>query len=84
MSKPSKPVLLSSTSPGLVQIEVLAADGVYQVYYQGQAIALRHSSQGSEYKYPKSCFPQRGHAQRLADRLNTMFDTTQFQVREIH
>mgnify|MGYP000338271228 CR=1 FL=1 len=63
--------------------QVLAADAIYAVYYQGKPINLRSASHIKDYpgpKYKKVSFSNSGHAFNLAERLNKKFKTKEFTV----
>jgi hypothetical protein len=85
MSRPKPKVILNYTDPKTYKSEqVLAADGIYAVFYQDQPINLRTiknsllSDIGLRYK--KSSFSNQGHAFNQAEKLNKMFKTDKFQV----
>ena len=63
--------------------EVLAAEGIWAVFYDGKPINLKSSSLVANYpgpKYKKVSFSNPGHAFNLAKKLNTLFNTTEFTV----
>ena len=63
--------------------EVLAAEGIWAVFYDGKPINLKSSSLVANYpgpKYKKVSFSNPGHAFNLAKKLNTMFNTEHFTV----
>ena len=58
--------------------------GVWIVMYQGRPIQVRRDHHyRNEKKYLPNCWSQRGGAQRQADRLNKLFQTTDFEIAEI-
>jgi hypothetical protein len=62
---------------------VLAAEGVWAVFFDGQAINLKTSNLLTQYpgpKYKKVSFSNPGHAKNLAKKLNTQFKTNKFTV----
>lgn len=68
-------------------IEVMMADAVWVVMYQNTAISIARrtwTADGTVVKYLRTNYSNRAHAYRLADRLNQMFDTDDFTVREIN
>jgi hypothetical protein len=87
MSRPKPRVILQSTNKKTYKMEeVLAATAIYAVFYEGQPINLKSSSIISNYpgpKYKKVSFSNPGHAFNLAQKLNNMFKTTEFQVYEL-
>lgn len=84
MSRPKPTVILSHTIPLSGKAEqVLAAEAIYAVFYDGKPINLKTVSNlllGNNYKYKKSSFPNSGHAFNLAEKLNKMFKTDLFAV----
>ena len=87
MSRPKPTVLLSiSNKETYKQEEVLAAEGIWAVFYDGKPINLKSSSLVSNYpgpKYKKVSFSNPGHAHNLAQKLNLMFKTNDFSVYEL-
>ena len=84
MSRPKPTVLLDYTDPKTYKSEqVLAADAVYAVFYDGAPINLRSLNSLINYpgpKYKKCSFGNKGHAFNLAEKLNKMFKTDKFKV----
>ena len=89
MSRPKPQILLDHTDPKTYKSsQVLAADGVYAVFYNGSPFNLRSldklgfnkAGKESGPKYRKVSFANKGHAFNLRDKLNSLFKTTQFQV----
>ena len=63
--------------------EVLAAEGIWAVFYDGKPINLKSSSLVANYpgpKYKKVSFSNPGHAHNLAKKLNEMFKCKDFSV----
>lgn len=83
MSRP-KPQILQEKSSGLYKSDqVLASQGIWAVFYQGQPINLRSVNTLISYpgpKYRKTAFANPGHAVNLARKLNTQFATQEFTV----
>jgi hypothetical protein len=67
------------------RIEVYHADAFYVVTYQGQPINICQYNVYSDAgkKYPKNGSAHISQARRLADRLNRIFDTTDFTVTKV-
>ena len=66
--------------------EVLAAEGIWAVFYDGKPINLKSSSLVANYpgpKYKKVSFSNPGHAHNLSQKLNLMFKTNDFSVYEL-
>ena len=84
MSRPKPTVLLTiSNKETYKQEEVLAAVGIWAVFYDGNPINLKSSSLVSNYpgpKYKKVSFSNPGHAENLAKKLNTLHKTDKFGV----
>lgn len=84
MSRPKPTILLEAVNRQNYKAEqVLDADAIYSVFYQGKPINLRTLSTIVSYpgpKYKKVSFSNSGHAFNLAARLNKMFGTEDFQV----
>ena len=83
MSRPKPTVLLEAVNKHTYKAEqVLEADAIYSVFFEGKPINLRSLSQIVSYpgpKYKKVSFSNPGHAFNLAERLNKIFTTTGFQ-----
>ena len=63
--------------------EVLAAEGIWAVFYDGKPINLKSSSLVANYpgpKYKKVSFSNPGHAENLAKKLNAQHSTDKFGV----
>lgn len=84
MSRPKPEVLLEAVNKHTYKAEqVLAADAIYSVFFDGQPINLRTLNTLVSYpgpKYKKVSFSNSGHAFNLAERLNKIFKTDQFKV----
>lgn len=84
MSRPKPRVLLESINKNTYKAEqVLDADAIYSVFYQGNPINLRTLHTLVSYpgpKYKKVSFSNPGHAFNLAQRLNKIFQTNEFNV----
>jgi hypothetical protein len=83
MSRPKPKILLENTDPITYKSEqVLDAEGIYAVFYQGKPINLRSLNKLVDYtsKYRKASFSNPGHAFNLKDKLNKLFKTTDFEV----
>jgi hypothetical protein len=89
MSRPKPTVLLDFTEPKTYKsTQILAAEAVYAVFYDGNPINLRSldklsfNKNGKEPgpKYRKVSFSNSGHAFNLCIKLNTLFKTDKFQV----
>jgi hypothetical protein len=84
MSRPRPTVLVEVTNRSTYKTEqVLAAEGVWAVFFDRQPINLKTSNLLVQYpgpKYKKVSFPNQGHAINLAKKLNAQFKTDKFSV----
>jgi len=84
MSRPKPKILLEAMHKDTYKADqVLAADAIYSVFYQGNPINLRTLNKLVSYpgpKYKKVSFSNSGHAFNLAEKLNQTFSTKEFQV----
>ncbi|NJO60941.1 MAG: hypothetical protein HC836_22605 [Richelia sp. RM2_1_2] len=87
MSRPKPDILLDYTDKKTFKSEqVLKADAVYAVFYDGQPINLRTKHSMLDYpgpKYKKCSFQNPGHAFNLAEKLNKLFKTDKFKVAKL-
>ena len=88
MARPKPVIILEHIDNKTYKVEqVLEADAVYAVFYQGRAINLRTLNHLISYpgpKYKKCSHGNSGHAFNLAERLNKMFKTTDFEVYKLN
>ena len=84
MSRPKPEILLELVNKTTYKAEqILSADAIYSVFYEGKPINLRTLHTLVSYpgpKYKKVSFSNSGHAFNLAERLNKMFNTDKFEV----
>jgi hypothetical protein len=84
MSRPKPTVLVESINKITYKTEqVLKADGIYAVFFDGNPINLKTANLLVQYpgpKYKKVSFSNAGHARNLARKLNTQFRTDKFTV----
>ena len=85
MARPKPTILLTYTDPSSYKSEeILEAEAIYAVFYQGKPFNLRtHLNSLQDYpgpKYKKVSFSNPGHAHNLAKKLNLTFGTEDFQV----
>jgi hypothetical protein len=87
MSRPKPQVLLSYTDPKTYKAEqILEAEAIYAVFYNGSPVNLRSLHTLLDYpgpKYKKCSFSNKGHAFNLAEKLNKLFKTDKFAVYEL-
>jgi len=84
MSRPKPQVLVELTNKSTYKTEqVLAAVGIWAVFFDGKPINLKTSNLLVQYpgpKYKKVSFSNQGHAINLAKKLNAQFKTDKFSV----
>lgn len=84
MSRPKPNIILDYIDSKTYKAEqVLKADAIYAVFFDGKPINLRTVSTAFDYpapKYRKSSFSNSGHAFNLAEKLNKLFKTDRFAV----
>jgi hypothetical protein len=84
MSRPKPQVLVEITDRSTYKTEqVLAAEGIWAVFFDGAPINLKTANMLVQYpgpKYKKVSFSNQGHAINLAKKLNTQFKTDKFSV----
>jgi hypothetical protein len=84
MSRPKPRILVEHTNRNTYRTEqVLAATGIYAVFYDDQPINLKTANLLISYpgpKYKKVSFSNQGHAVNLARKLNSQFKTDKFTV----
>lgn len=84
MSRPKPQVLAEITNKSTYKTEqVLAADGIWAVFFDNKPINLKTSNLLVQYpgpKYKKVSFSNQGHAINLAKKLNAQFKTDKFTV----
>jgi len=87
MSRPKPKVILDYTDPKTYKAEqILEAEAIYAVFYDGKPINLRSINSLLNYpaaKYKKVSFSNPGHAFNLAEKLNKLFKTDKFKVYEL-
>ena len=84
MSRPKPKVILEYTNKETYKVEqILNSDAIWAVFYKDQPFNLKSGSMVSSYpgpKYKKVSFSNSGHAFNLAEKLNKLFNTTDFAV----
>lgn len=85
MARPKPLILLEYINPKTFKAEqILEADAIYAVFYQGKPINIRTLSHLISYpgpKYLRVAFSgNSGHCFNLVEKLNKMFKTTEFTV----
>ena len=84
MSRPKPTILLEHTDRKTYKSEqVLAAEGIWAVFYKNKPFNLKSANVLNNYpgpKYKKVSISNPGHAFTLAKKMNTMFNTEDFTV----
>lgn len=84
MSRPKPQVLAEIANKTTYKTEqVLAAEGIWAVFFDGKPINLKTANLLVQYpgpKYKKVSFSNSGHAINLARKLNAQFKTDKFTV----
>lgn len=85
MSRLAPRVLLKHDTE-LATEEIIETDAIYAVFYKGEPFNIKNVNKfpkNSAPKYKKVSFANIGHAMNLRDRLNTLFESTDFTVVEL-
>jgi hypothetical protein len=84
MSRPKPKILLEYVDKASYKSEqILDAEAIWAVFYQGKPFNLKNSNALTNHpgpKYKKTSFSNPGHAHNLSKKLNKMFKTDNFQV----
>ena len=84
MSRPKPTILLEYIDKKTYKSDqILAADAIWAVFYQGKPFNLKTQNSLSSFpgpKYKKVSFSNPGHAFNLAERLNKLFQCSDFEV----
>lgn len=87
MSRPKPKVLLEYVNKKTYKAEqILEAEAIWAVFYQGKPFNLKSLNVLTSYpgpKYKKVSFSNPGHAINLAKKLNQMFNCEDFEVYEL-
>lgn len=87
MARPAPKVLISTGEETGVTTEILKGNGIWSLSFQGKPIQIRESifdTSGQRYFYPRCTYNNAGHCYNLADKMNELFGTDDFDVIELH
>lgn len=83
MARPKPNIIIDFVDKKYNAEQILEADAIYAVFYEGKPINIRTLNTLVNYpgpKYKKVSFSNSGHAFNLCDRLNKMFQVHKFTV----
>ena len=83
MARPKPNIIIENLDKKYNSEQILEADAIYAVFYEGKPINIRTLNTLVNYpgpKYKKVSFSNSGHAFNLADRLNKIFQMHKFTV----
>ena len=84
MSRPKPRIILEHINKKNYKAEqILEADAIWAVFYKGKPFNLKSFHSLTSYpgpKYKKVSFSNEGHAHNLAKKLNSTFNTEEFEV----
>lgn len=84
MSRPKPTVLVEHVDKKTYKnTQVLQSEGIWAVFYKGEAFNLKSANMLTNYpgpKYPKTSFSNPGHAINLAKKLNSLYSCNDFTV----
>jgi len=84
MSRPKPKILLEHIDKKTYKSDqILAAEAIWAVFYQGKPFNLKTQNSLSSFpgpKYKKVSFSNPGHAHNLAKKLNDLFNSDEFMV----
>jgi hypothetical protein len=84
VGRPNKEILLEHMDANGYSTEVLKVKGLWVVTYQGQPIGLRRTYRMDiSKKYPRTAYNNPAFAYNMMERLNTLYNTNEFNVLEI-
>jgi len=81
MARPAPTIILTAERT-TDELEILVSEGYWTVGYMGSPVSLRQrmwTQSGEKFKYPRTGFNNRAHCERLAERLNKLYNTDAFE-----
>ena len=84
VGRPNKEIILQHMDDNGYSTEILKVKGLWIVTYQGQPIGIRRTYR-MEYskKYPRTAYNNPAFAYNMMERMNALYNTTDFNVLEI-
>lgn len=80
----TSPDTLCSGQDGKRKLDILVSHDLFVVVYRGQFFAARSTgTREGDVQYGRVAFPHIGHAIRLMNKLNRLFDTDEFSVEPV-
>lgn len=82
MARPKTKTILKTEKNSIIY-EILEVESLYAVVYKDKIFSMRNTYptlSHSGTKYPKYVYPTKKVADNLAEKLNDLFDTTDFKV----
>ena len=82
MSRPKPKVLLEVIAPNFKSEQIVQANAIYAVFYRGKPCNIRILNKISHFgtKYRRVSFSNQGSAVNLAEKLNKLYSTDDFEV----
>jgi len=88
--RPKPRILLKTLDPKLkhIEVQVVPTQAYYIIQYDNKHINIIHENRSQHLwantrRYMKTGYPHPGHAERHAEKLNKLFNTDKFTVKEI-
>ena len=88
--RPKPRILLRTLDPRLkhIEVQIVPSEAYYVIMYDNKPMNIIHENRSQHLwtntrRYMKTGYPHRGHADRHCAKLNTLFDTDKFTVKEI-
>jgi hypothetical protein len=85
MSRPSRETIITIETPDC-QIDIVTANSLYTVLYKNQPFNIRKKYfiwKGKTMKSQYATYPTEAPAKNLANKLNNLFETTDFTIHKI-
>jgi len=84
VGRPNKEIILQHMDANGYATEILKVSGLWIVTYQGNPIGIRRTYRMEHSKkYPRTAYNNPAFAYNMMERMNTLYNTTDFNVLEI-